>query len=253
MKKIAILLTLITSFMGLAQNKKILFVVTNHTQLGNTGETTGYFLSEVTHPLEVLTEAGYKVDFVSPKGGSTTAYGVKLDDPINKKYWESADYQKKLANTLAPSEVKAKDYAVIFYAGGHGTMWDFASSEALAKIAQQIYEKGGVVAAVCHGPSGLVNVKLSNGKYLVSGKTLSPFTNEEEEAVKLTKVVPYSLEDKLKEHGAIIDKAGIWQDKVSVDNRVITGQNPQSAKSVGEAILKELQKSPLRFDTTKYS
>ena len=105
MKKIAILLTLITSFMGLAQNKKILFVVTNHTQLGNTGETTGYFLSEVTHPLEVLTEAGYKVDFVSPKGGSTTAYGVKLDDPINKKYWESADYQKKLANTLAPSEV----------------------------------------------------------------------------------------------------------------------------------------------------
>ena len=87
MKKIAILLTLITSFMGLAQNKKILFVVTNHTQLGNTGETTGYFLSEVTHPLEVLTEAGYKVDFVSPKGGNTTAYGVELDDPINKKYW----------------------------------------------------------------------------------------------------------------------------------------------------------------------
>ena len=253
MKKLVVLLTLIYSVAGVAQNKKILFVVTNHTQLGNTGETTGYFLSEVTHPLEVLTEAGYKVDFVSPKGGTATAYGVKLDDPINKKYWESADYQKQLAHTLAPSQVKANDYVAIFYAGGHGTMWDFASSEALAKIAQQIYEKGGVVAAVCHGPSGLVNIKLSNGKYLVSGKTLSPFTNEEEEAVKLTQVVPYSLEDKLKEHGAIIDKAGLWQDKVSVDNRVITGQNPQSAKSVGEAILKELQKSPLRFDASKYT
>ena len=253
MKKLVVLLTLIYSVAGVAQNKKVLFVVTNHTQLGNTGETTGYFLSEVTHPLEVLTEAGYKVDFVSPKGGTATAYGVKLDDPINKKYWENADYQKQLAHTLAPSQVKANDYVAIFYAGGHGTMWDFASSEALAKIAQQIYEKGGVVAAVCHGPSGLVNIKLSNGKYLVSGKTLSPFTNEEEEAVKLTQVVPYSLEDKLKEHGAIIDKAGLWQDKVSVDNRVITGQNPQSAKSVGEAILKELQKSPLRFDASKYT
>ena len=150
MKKLVVLITLISSVVGFAQNKKILFVVTNHTQLGNTGETTGYFLSEVTHPLEILTEAGYKVDFVSPKGGSTNAYGVKLDDPINKKYWESADYQKQLAHTLAPSEVKAKDYAAIFYAGGHGTMWDFANSETLAKIAQQIYEKGGVVAAVCH-------------------------------------------------------------------------------------------------------
>ena len=253
MKKLVVLITLISSIVGLAQNKRVLFVVTNHTQLGNTGETTGYFLSEVTHPLEILTEAGYKVDFVSPKGGTATAYGVKLDDPINKKYWESADYQKQLAHTLAPSEVKANDYTAIFYAGGHGTMWDFASSEALAKIAQQIYEKGGVVAAVCHGSSGLVNIKLSNGKYLVSGKTLSPFTNEEEEAVKLTQVVPYSLEDKLKERGATIDKAGMWQDKVSVDNRVITGQNPQSAKSVGKAILKELQKSPLRFDTSKYT
>ena len=253
MKKLVVLITLISSIVGLAPNKRVLFVVTNHTQLGNTGETTGYFLSEVTHPLEILTEAGYKVDFVSPKGGTATAYGVKLDDPINKKYWESADYQKQLAHTLAPSEVKANDYTAIFYAGGHGTMWDFASSEALAKIAQQIYEKGGVVAAVCHGSSGLVNIKLSNGKYLVSGKTLSPFTNEEEEAVKLTQVVPYSLEDKLKERGATIDKAGMWQDKVSVDNRVITGQNPQSAKSVGKAILKELQKSPLRFDTSKYT
>ena len=253
MKKLIVLLTLIYSVAGVAQNKKVLFVVTNHTQLGNTGETTGYFLSEVTHPLEVLTEAGYKVDFVSPKGGTATAYGVKLDDPINKKYWESADYQKQLAHTLAPSQVKANDYVAIFYAGGHGTMWDFANSETLAKIAQQIYEKGGVVAAVCHGPSGLVNIKLSNGKYLVSGKTLSPFTNEEEEAVKLTQVVPYSLENKLKERGAIIDKAGLWQDKVSIDNRVITGQNPQSAKSVGEAILKELQKSPLRFDASKYT
>ena len=237
-----VLLTLISSVVGLAQNKKILFVVTNHTELGNTGKITGYALSEVTYPLDVLKQAGYEVDFVSPKGGNASATAVRLDDPINKKYWESADYQKQLAHTLAPSQVKADDYAAIFYAGGHGTMWDFADNQILAKITQQIYERNGIVAAVCHGSSGLLNVKLSNGKYLVSGKTLSPFTNEEEDAVKLLNVVPYSLEDKLKEHGAIIDKAGLWQDKVSVDNRVITGQNPQSAKSVGEALVKELAK-----------
>lgn len=254
MKKIILLFALICSVAGFAQtkktnkkinrkmSKKVLFVVTSHTQLGNTGDKTGYFLGEVTHPLEELTQAGYEIDFVSPKGGATEAYGIDLEDPINKKYWESADYQEKLANTKKPSEVNAKDYAAIFYAGGHGTMWDFADNEALAKIAAEIYEQNGIVAAVCHGPAGLVNIKLSNGKYLVDGKKVSPFTNEEEQAVKLEKVVPFSLENTLKERGAIIDKADLWQDKISVDSRLITGQNPQSAKSVGEAIVKELKK-----------
>ena len=248
MKIIFLLLDLISCGVGLAQtkkttkkmNKKVLFVVTSHTQLGNTGQKTGYYSGEVTHPLEEIEKAGYTVDFVSPLGGATEAYGINMNDPVDKKYWENADFKKKLAHTKKPSEVKAKDYVAIFYAGGHGTMWDFADNKALAQLAAQIYEQNGVVAAVCHGPAGLVNIKLSNDKYLVEGKKVSAFTNEEEQAVKLDKVVPFSLEDQLKERGAFIEKSGMWQDKISVDNRLITGQNPQSAKSVGEAIVKEL-------------
>lgn len=127
------------------------------------------------------------------------------------------------------------------FAGGHGTMWDFADNTELAKITADIYENGGVVGAVCHGPAGLVNVKLSNGKYLVDGKKINAFTNEEETAVKLEKVVPFLLESKLIERGAKFEKSGLWQPHVTVDQRVVTGQNPQSAKGVGEAILTELK------------
>ncbi|WP_198555220.1 type 1 glutamine amidotransferase domain-containing protein [Siphonobacter sp. SORGH_AS_0500] len=121
-------------------------------------------------------------------------------------------------------------------------MWDFPENEALAAIGRKIYENGGVVSAVCHGPSALVNVTLSNGNYLVDGKKVNAFTNEEEVAVKLDKVVPFLLEEKLKERGALFEKSGLWQPHVTVDQRLVTGQNPQSAKGVGEAVLAELEK-----------
>jgi putative intracellular protease/amidase len=143
---------------------------------------------------------------------------------------------------MQPSEVKAEDYSAILYAGGHGTMWDFADNTELANIATKIYENNGVVSAVCHGPAGLVNIKLSNGKYLVDGKKINSFTNEEEIAVGLEKVVPFMLETKLIERGAKFEKSGLWQNHVVIDQRVVTGQNPASAKSVGEATLSEIQK-----------
>lgn len=222
--------------------KKILFVVTSHDKKGSTGEPTGFYLGEAAHPWEVLHDAGYVIDFVSPKGGKAPVDGFDLTDPVNKKFWENAEYHKKIENTLKPSDVKPGDYAAIYYAGGHGAMWDFADNTALQQIAAAIYEKGGIVGAVCHGPAGLVNIKLSNGKYLVDGKKINAFTNEEEEAVGLTKVVPFLLEDGLIKHGAKFEKSGLWQVHVTVDNRVVTGQNPQSAKGVGEAILTELKK-----------
>ncbi|HEY1057038.1 MAG TPA: type 1 glutamine amidotransferase domain-containing protein, partial [Emticicia sp.] len=138
--------------------------------------------------------------------------------------------------------VKPNEYAAIFYAGGHGAMWDFADNKALADIAARIYENKGIVGAVCHGPAGLVNIQLSDGKYLVDGKRINAFTNEEETAVGLEKVVPFALETQLIERGAKFEKSGLWQSHVAVDSRVVTGQNPQSAKAVGEAILKELNK-----------
>ncbi|WP_255497878.1 type 1 glutamine amidotransferase domain-containing protein [Flavobacterium sp. I3-2] len=223
-------------------NKKILFAVTSHDKKGDTGQPTGYYLGEVSHPWEVLHKAGYEIDFVSPNGGTPPVDGFNLEDPTNKAFWENKEYKAKIDNSLKPSEVKTEDYSVIFFAGGHGTMWDFADNTELAKITAKIYENGGVVGAVCHGPAGLVNVKLNNGKYLVDGKKINAFTNEEETAVKLENIVPFLLESKLIERGAKFEKSGLWQPHVTVDQRVVTGQNPQSAKGVGEAILEELKK-----------
>ncbi|RXF70122.1 type 1 glutamine amidotransferase domain-containing protein [Arcticibacter tournemirensis] len=222
--------------------KKILFVVTSHDTKGSTGEKTGYYLGEVSHPWEVLTEAGYEVDFVSPKGGNPPVDGFDLKDSVNKKFWEDTVYHRKISNSLKPADVHPGDYAAIYFAGGHGAMWDLPGDTAIAKLAASIYEQNGIVAAVCHGPAGLVNIQLSNGSYLVSGKKVNGFSNEEEEIVKLTKVVPFLLEDKLKERGGIYEKSAPWQIHVTTDGRLITGQNPQSAKSVGEAIVEALKK-----------
>jgi putative intracellular protease/amidase len=222
--------------------KKILFVVTSQDKKGNTGEATGYYLSEVAHPWEVLHNAGYEIDFVSPKGGKAPVDGFDLEDSVNKKFWEDEKYRAKIENTMKPGDVKTEEYAAIFYAGGHGAMWDLADNKDLAKIAQKIYENNGIVSAVCHGPAGLVNIKLANGKYLVDGKKINAFTNEEETAVKLEKVVPFLLESKLIERGAIFEKSGLWQPHVTVDQRLVTGQNPQSAHDVAEAVLKLLKK-----------
>ncbi|WP_228375764.1 type 1 glutamine amidotransferase domain-containing protein [Chryseobacterium taiwanense] len=250
MKKLALLiLSIFTIVFIQAQTKKsknmkkkILFVVTSHDKKGDTGQETGYYLGEVSHPWEVLHKAGYEIDFVSPKGGTPPVDGFDLKDSVNKEFWENKEYKNKIDHSLQPSQVNPNDYSTIFYAGGHGAMWDFADNTELASIASKIYENGGIVAGVCHGPAGLVNIKLNNGKYLVDGKKINAFTNEEESEVKLINVVPFLLEDKLKERGAKFEKSGLWQNHVVSDQRVITGQNPQSAKSVGEAILKELKK-----------
>ncbi|WP_220392926.1 type 1 glutamine amidotransferase domain-containing protein [Chitinophaga lutea] len=223
-------------------NKKILFVVTSHDKKGNTGEPTGFYLGEASHPWEVLHEAGYDIDFVSPKGGKAPVDGFTLEDPVNKKFWEDPVYRKKIEHTLRPEDINPADYAAIFYAGGHGAMWDFADNKALAAIAAEIYDHNGIVAAVCHGPAALVNIKLGNGQYLVAGKKINAFTNEEEVAVGLEKVVPFMLESKLIERGGKFEKSALWQPHVTVDQRLITGQNPASAKGVGEAMLAELKK-----------
>ncbi len=222
--------------------KKILFVVTSHDKKGSTGAPTGYYLGEVSHAWQVLKNAGYEIDFVSPQGGKAPVDGFNLDDAVNKAFWEDKVYRHKIEHTLKPSEVDPAAYAAIYYAGGHGTMWDFPENEAIAAIAARIYENDGVIGAVCHGPAGLVNVKLSDGKYLVDGKKVNAFTNEEEAAVKLENVVPFLLESKLIERGARFEKAGLWQPHVTVDNRLVTGQNPASAALVGEGVLAELQK-----------
>lgn len=220
---------------------KVLFVLTSHRELGNTGRQTGFYLSEAAHPYKTLTDAGHKVDFVSPQGGEPPVDGFKLDDPVNKAFWEDPDVQVGLKNTLTPDQVNPADYDAVFYAGGHGTMWDFADDERLAKVAANIYEAGGVVAAVCHGPSALINIKLANGSYLVDSKTVASFTNEEESAVGLADVVPFLLESRLTERGAKHTKAPNFEAHVEVSDRLVTGQNPASAEGVGRELAALLQ------------
>lgn len=181
---------------------------------------------------------------MSPKGGIAPIDPGSMDtnDSLNVAFFNDDAYQQKIQNTLKPSQVNPDEYLTIYFAGRHGTMWDFPKNKALAKITAHIYENGGIASSTCHGPAGLVNVKLSNGKYLVDGKNVSGFTNEEETEIDLTDVVPFSLENSLKGNGANFLKSGLWQVQVTVDKRVITGQNPQSAKLVGKKIVEILKK-----------
>lgn len=216
--------------------KPVLFVLTSHGTKGSTGQPTGYYLGEVTHPLAVLQAAGIPVEFASIQGGEPPVDGLNLDDTINARYWSDSAFRDAIRHTQRLGEVDPSKYSAIFFAGGHGAMWDFPDSPDVAWVTREIYEAGGVVGAVCHGPAALVNVTLSNGAYLVAGKNLSAFTDDEERAVKLDQVVPFLLTSTLTQRGAQHHPAADWTAKVVVDGRLVTGQNPQSASGVGAAI-----------------
>jgi putative intracellular protease/amidase len=227
------------------KDKKVLIVITSHNTL-NDGKETGYWLGEVTHFYHILREAGYEVDFTSPKGSQPPLDQKSYDlrDKDNRQFLEDKRLQSQLNNTIPIEAVNPEDYIAIYYAGGHGAMWDFPSNERLAQIAAQIYEKGGFISAVCHGSAGLLNIKLANGRSLLDGKTVTGFANLEEKLIRLTKAVPYLLEDELKNQGAIY-KRGIlpFIPHVEVSERLISGQNPQSAKAVAKALVKSLSQT----------
>jgi putative intracellular protease/amidase len=222
--------------------KPVLFVVTSDAVKGETGQPTGFWLSEVTHPLAKLEEANIQVEIASIKGGEAPIEpGYNLNDPVTARFWDDADFRSAIRNSLRLDDVDPSRYSAIFFAGGHGPMWDFPESAAVRRVTRQIYEAGGVVGAACHGPVALVNVVLSDGSYLVAGKHVTSFTNEEEEEVGGTTIVPFLLASALSAHGAIHQPAAHWTANVVVDGRLVTGQNPQSASGVGEALADLLQ------------
>jgi putative intracellular protease/amidase len=222
---------------------KALIVVTSHDRLGDTGKKTGYYLPEVSHPFFELKDAGFQVDIGSPTGGKAPMdeRSRDLSDEKNREFLETPAYASLLENTIPLSRVQAADYDAIIFAGGHGTMWDFPNSADVQRLSTGIYEQGGVVAAVCHGPAALVNVRLSNGEYLISGKRVTGFTNAEEDAAELTQVMPFLLETQMIERGARFEKADLWQPKVVTDGRLVTGQNPASAAGVGAEVARVLK------------
>lgn len=219
---------------------KILFALTSHDRKGNTGQPTGFYLPEAAHPWAVLKDAGFEIDFVSPKGGKPPMDGADLNDPANRLFLENGEVVRKIGSTPRPGELNSNDYAAVLFVGGHGAMWDFPDEPALARLAASIYEDGGVVAAVCHGPAALVNLKLASGQHLVHGKRVAAFTDDEERAVNLDAVVPFLLATTLRQRGAEHVAAPNWQANVVVDGRLVTGQNPASAAGVGREIARLL-------------
>jgi len=222
--------------------KKILIILTSADKIPALDIPTGWYLPELAHPYKVLEDAGMSVDIVSPKGGEApmdpgSADAFK-DDPVCQWFMKNATAQALIKNTKTLSQINAKDYRAVFYPGGHGPMFDLASDVGIAALTAQVYEAGGVVAAVCHGPAALVPIKLSNGDALVKGKRVTAFSNAEEEAVKLTSAMPFSLEDKLVELGAKFEKKDLWQEYVVRDGRLITGQNPASSTALALEFVK---------------
>jgi putative intracellular protease/amidase len=223
--------------------KKVLFVLTSHDKLGNTGEKTGFWIEEFAAPYYELADKGVMIDIASPLGGQPPI-DPKSSDPSSatedtKRFNKDTELQAKLSKTHKLADVKQADYDAVFYPGGHGPLWDLAEDKNSIALIEDFYTNKKPVAFVCHSPGALKNVKV-NGEYLVKGKKVTGFSNTEEEAVGLTKVVPFLLEDALQSNGATYSKIGDWQPYAVEDGLLITGQNPASSKLVAEKLLLQL-------------
>jgi putative intracellular protease/amidase len=214
----------------------VLFVLTSHGDLGGR-RPTGYFVGEAAHPWQVLRNAGVEVQIASIQGGEPPQDGRDAGDEIQNAFLTDPQISAQLADTPRLRDVDPAGYDAVLFVGGHGTMWDFPHNPDVARVGREIYERGGAVAAVCHGPSALVGMTLSDGTALVAGKAVAGFSNEEEAAVRLTGVVPFLLEDALRELGGQYTSGPKFTEHVAVADRLVTGQNPQSATAVGEQIL----------------
>jgi putative intracellular protease/amidase len=212
---------------------KILMVLTSHDKLGDTGRKTGFWLEELAAPYFVFKDAGHELTLASPKGGQPPL-DPKSNEPdfqtdLTHRFEKDDAAKAQLAKTVRLEEVSASDFDTVFYPGGHGPMWDLAEDPVSVRLLETFYGSGKPIALVCHAPGALRHVKGPDGQPLVKGKKVTGFTNTEEEAVGLTKVVPFLVEDELKAKGGIFSKADDWQPYVLEDGLLITGQNPASS------------------------
>ncbi|WP_351118829.1 type 1 glutamine amidotransferase domain-containing protein [Psychrobacter sp. SMN/5/1215-MNA-CIBAN-0208] len=222
----------------------ILMVLTSHDKLGDTGKKTGFWLEEFAAPYYAFLDAGVNVTLASPAGGqppldpSSDTEDAQTKD--TKRFKEDSDAQKHLANTKKLADMKAEDFDSVFYPGGHGPLWDLAVDENSINLIETFVKQDKPVAFVCHSPAALKNVKI-DGKYLVKGKTVTGFTNTEEEAVGLTDVVPFLVEDALIANGGNYEKAADWESFVVEDGLLITGQNPASSEEAAKRLIAKLK------------
>lgn len=227
--------------------QKILVVVTNNSRLGKNGKKTGLWLRELTDFYHEVKDR-YGVDIVSTAADRVPIDPRSLMAAVTHKqtrhYYMDDDFMVQLKKPLVPEQVEAENYAAIYFTGGHGTMMDFPDNTALQELTRDIYEQGGYVSAVCHGPSGLQNVRLSNGRLLLAGHVVTGFSDTEEKAAGMFKHIPFSLEKILKDRGGLYKKASVPMAACTVvSGRLVTGQNPASAKEVARKLLEQLEAS----------
>lgn len=224
----------------------ILFVLTSHDALGDTGEKTGFWIEEFAAPYYVFADAGANITLASPAGGQppidpkSALEDFQTDD--TRRFDQDEELQQKLANSHKLDEISADEFDAIFYPGGHGPMWDLTNDQASIDLIQAFSRQGKVVSAVCHAPSVLLNSKNDQGESLVKGRKVTGFTNTEEAAVGLTEVVPFLLEDELKKRGGLYSQGPDWGPYLVEDGLLITGQNPASSSLVAKAVLAQLSK-----------
>ena len=220
---------------------KVLIVLTSHGELGNTGEKTGFWIEEFASPYYILADAGVDLTLASPKGGQPPvdpkSESADTQSSSTKRFYGDYDLIDKVAHTLKLSEVNETDYDAVFYPGGHGPLWDLSADAISITLIENFYKHNKPVAFVCHAPAALLKVKAPDGEPLVNGKEVTGFSDSEEEEVKLTKVVPFLLEDELKKLGAHYSKGDNWNSYVKEDGLLITGQNPASSEAVAKLLL----------------
>ena len=225
--------------------KHILFVLTSNDTLGDTGKKTGFWIEEFAAPYYKLTDAGHKVTLASLKGGQPPIDPNSAADdaatPATERFDKDEATQQKLAHTLILGDIHEKEYDAVFYPGGHGLLWDLVDNEISIKLIESFHKNEKPVSFVCHAPAVLKNVKGKDGQPLVKGKNVTGFTNEEEAAMDLSKIVPFLLEDMLKENEGNYSKIGNWKPYAIEDGLLITGQNPSSSEKVAELLITKLQ------------
>ncbi len=223
---------------------KILMVLTSHSELGDTGKKTGFWIEEFAAPYYVLADAGAVITIASPAGGQPPvdpkSEAADAQTPATKRFYKDNEAIDKVAFSLQLSDIKAEDYDAVFYPGGHGPMWDLANDSFSIRLIESFYNTQKPIAFVCHSPAALVKVKAENGESIVKGKKVTGFSDTEEEAVGLSKVVPFLLEDELKKLGAHYSKGADWASFTQHDGLLITGQNPSSSEAVAKLLLKTL-------------
>tara|TARA_R110000787_G_scaffold278455_1_gene388197 strand:+ start:143 stop:823 length:681 start_codon:yes stop_codon:yes gene_type:complete len=225
---------------------RILMIVTSHDQMGDTGHKTGIWLEELAAPYYRFRDAGAEITLASPKGGQPPLDpNSQVPDALTDataRFEKDDAAQKAFSNTVTLDGLKADDYDAIFYPGGHGPLWDLATDTKSIALIEAFVAQDKPVAAVCHGPAALVNAKTTDGKPLVAGKKVTGFTNDEEKAVGLEKVVPLSIEDKFNKQGGLYERGEMWASYAVVDGKLVTGQNPGSSDATADAVMKLLGK-----------